>query len=82
MGPKFLFTMPFGHVKPLPLNASRKIKNPKSMSRQQHEQRRILLNFQATLVSESLKVGLEAEEELLEELEVGFRNGDTTKAFR
>jgi len=42
----------------------------------------ILLKLQATLVSESLKVGLEAEEELLEELEVGFRNGDTTKAFR
>lgn len=36
-----------------------------------------------TLLSESLKVGLEAEDELLDELEaVGFRNGDTTKAFR
>lgn len=50
--------------------------------RQQQRQRMILLKLQATLVSESLKVGLEAEEELLEELEVGFRNGDTTKAFR
>ena len=37
-----------------------------------------MLKIQATLVSESLKVGLEAEEEL----EAGFRNGDTTKAFR
>ena len=42
----------------------------------------MILKIQATLVSESLKVGLEAEEELLDELEVGFRNGDTTKAFR
>ena len=48
------------------------------MYQQKHRQRWIMLKIQATLVSESLKVGLEAEEEL----EAGFRNGDTTKAFR
>lgn len=41
------------------------------------------LKLLSTLLSESLKVGLEAVDELLDELEVvGFRKGDTTIAFR
>lgn len=61
---------------------NQKNKNSSMYQQQQHRQARMILKIQATLVSESLKVGLEAEEELLDEPEVGFRNGDTTKAFR